>query len=127
MRYAVQTYLNKEITNNEIVETLVDMEKENLNYTAKTVALKYITVRFRSEKELRDYLKKKLVDNDIIDIVIKDLLLDSDSSKFSVVFKGEDLGKFEIPLFGKHMVMNSVAATERVCVWGSCCSLLKSP
>lgn len=32
MRYAVQTYLNKEITNNEIVESLVDMEKENLNY-----------------------------------------------------------------------------------------------
>ena len=48
--------------------------------------------------------------NDDNDIVIKDLLLDSDSSKFSVVFKGEDLGKFEIPLFGKHMVMNSVAA-----------------
>ena len=48
--------------------------------------------------------------NDDNDIVIKDLLLDSDSSKFRVVFKGEDLGKFEIPLFGKHMVMNSVAA-----------------
>ena len=43
--------------------------------------------------------------NDDNDIVIKDLLLDSDSSKFSVIFKGEDLGKFEIPLFGKHMVM----------------------
>ena len=28
------------------------IEQENLNYTAKTVALKYITTRFRSEKEL---------------------------------------------------------------------------
>jgi len=49
------------------------IEKENLNYTAKTVALKYITVRFRSEKELREYLSKKDVDKDIIDLTIKSL------------------------------------------------------
>ena len=53
------------------------IEEENLNYTAKTVALKYITTRFRSEKELKDYLDKKGVNKDIIDIVIKDLKKDN--------------------------------------------------
>jgi len=53
------------------------IEQENLNYTAKTVALKYITTRFRSEKELRDYLKKKMVDKEIIDITIDSLKKDN--------------------------------------------------
>ena len=53
------------------------IEKENLNYTAKTVAIKYITTRFRSEKELRAYLKKKDVDKEIIDIVIDSLKKDN--------------------------------------------------
>ena len=48
--------------------------------------------------------------NDNNDIVIKDSILDSEGSKFRIVFKGEDLGKFQVPLFGKHMVMNSAAA-----------------
>jgi len=49
------------------------IEGENLNYTAKTVVLKYITTRFRSEKEVREHLKKKGVDKDIIDIVVDSL------------------------------------------------------
>jgi regulatory protein len=62
------------LLNKELDDALRDtIEKENLNYTAKTVALKYITIRFRSEKELREYLKKKLVDNNNIDVVISDL------------------------------------------------------
>ena len=48
--------------------------------------------------------------NDDNDIVIKDSILDSEGSKFRIVFKGEDLGEFQVPLFGKHMVMNSAAA-----------------
>ena len=61
--------LSKDI-DDKLRETIL---QENLNYTAKTVALKYITTRFRSEKELREYLKKKMVDKDIIDIVIDSL------------------------------------------------------
>lgn len=48
--------------------------------------------------------------NDNNDIVIKNMVLNSDGSKFNLTFNGEDLGSFEIPLYGKHMVMNSAAA-----------------
>lgn len=48
--------------------------------------------------------------NDNNDIVIKNMVLNPDGSKFNLTFNGEDLGSFEIPLYGKHMVMNSAAA-----------------
>lgn len=48
--------------------------------------------------------------NDNNDIIIKDMDLDSDGSKFRVEFNGEDLGEFFIPLYGKHMVMNACSA-----------------
>ena len=62
----------------EIDDDLRDkIEGENLNYTAKTVALKYITTRFRSEKEVREHLNKKGVDKDIINIVVDSLKKDN--------------------------------------------------
>lgn len=61
--------LHKEIDD----ETRFQIEQENLNYTAKSVALKYITTRFRSEKEIREHLNKKGVNKDIVDVVINDL------------------------------------------------------
>jgi len=61
--------LHKEISD----EDREKIEEENLSYTAKTVALKYITIRYRSVKELREYLSKKGVNKDIIENVIKDL------------------------------------------------------
>jgi regulatory protein len=64
--------LHKEIDD----DTRYKIEEENLNYTAKSVALKYITTRFRSEKELREHLSKKGVNKDIIDIVVNDLKKD---------------------------------------------------
>lgn len=48
--------------------------------------------------------------NDNNDIIIKDMDLEEDGSKFRVVFNGEDLGEFFIPLYGKHMVMNACSA-----------------
>ncbi len=44
------------------------------------------------------------------DIVIKNLKLESDASRFDIDYKGEFYGSFEIPLFGKHMVLNATAA-----------------
>lgn len=61
--------LHKEIDEDEIEK----IEEENLNYTAKTVALKYITIRFRSEKEVREHLSKKGVNKEIIDFIIDSL------------------------------------------------------
>ena len=48
--------------------------------------------------------------NDNNDIIIKDMDLEEDGSKFRVEFNGEDLGEFFIPLYGKHMVMNAASA-----------------
>lgn len=44
------------------------------------------------------------------DIVIKNVELLSDYSKFDLLFKGELVGSFEVPLFGMHMVSNAAAA-----------------
>lgn len=65
--------LHKEIDD----DTREKIEEENLNYTAKSVALKYITTRFRSEKEIREHLSKKGVNKDIIDVVVTDLKKDN--------------------------------------------------
>ena len=48
--------------------------------------------------------------NDNNDIIIKDMELGEEGSKFSVEFNKEDLGEFFIPLYGKHMVMNAASA-----------------
>ena len=48
--------------------------------------------------------------NDNNDIIIKDMELGEDGSKFRVEFNNEDLGEFFIPLYGKHMVMNAASA-----------------
>ena len=44
------------------------------------------------------------------DVVIKNLKLETDASRFDIEIKGEFYGSFEIPLFGKHMVQNATAA-----------------
>lgn len=48
--------------------------------------------------------------NDNNDIIIKDMELGEEGSKFRVEFNKEDLGEFFIPLYGKHMVMNACSA-----------------
>ena len=48
--------------------------------------------------------------NDNNDIVIKNMELNEEYSKFDLYVDGELLDTFEIPLFGKHMVMNAAAA-----------------
>ena len=44
------------------------------------------------------------------DVVIKNLKLTDEGSRFDVYIKEELYGSFEIPLYGKHMVGNAVAA-----------------
>ena len=48
--------------------------------------------------------------NEDNDIVIKNVLLDKDGSSFDIYINEELLGNFEVPLYGKHMVLNSAAA-----------------
>ncbi len=44
------------------------------------------------------------------DVVIQNLKLDENGSRFDLYIKDELYGSFEIPLFGKHMVLNATAA-----------------
>ncbi|MBQ6477393.1 MAG: UDP-N-acetylmuramate--L-alanine ligase [Bacilli bacterium] len=48
--------------------------------------------------------------NDDNDIVIKNMNLATDGGHFDLEIKGEMLGHFDIPLYGKHMVMNAASA-----------------
>ncbi len=44
------------------------------------------------------------------DVVIKNLKLTEDGSRFDIFIKEELYGSFEVPLFGKHMVLDACAA-----------------
>lgn len=73
---------------NMIVNKYIDSEqleliqKDNTNYMIYDLVLKYIKVKLRCEKEIREYLKKKNVEddlvNDIIDKLKNDGYLNSD-------------------------------------------------
>jgi len=61
--------LTKEIKEDQIIEIL----KENQMYLAYDLALKYINYKMRSKKEIKEYLIKKEIDNNLIDEVITKL------------------------------------------------------
>lgn len=68
----------------EASSSLIDkMLDENKVYIGYNLAIKYITTKMRSKKEIREHLKKKEIDNDsineIIDILIKEKYIDDDS------------------------------------------------
>lgn len=53
------------------LEEIDKIESENLLYSSYNVALKYVTIKMRSKKEVQEYLKKKSVDNCFIEKVIE--------------------------------------------------------
>ena len=44
------------------------------------------------------------------DVIIKNLKLEENGSRFDIYFKDDLYGSFEVPLYGKHMVLNTCAA-----------------
>ena len=48
--------------------------------------------------------------NDNNDIIAKNVDLDEDGSKFDCYINNELYGTFEVPLFGKHMILNALSA-----------------
>ena len=48
--------------------------------------------------------------NDNNDIIIKNMILDSDASHFDIEIDGKLFGHFDVPLYGKHMVMDACSA-----------------
>lgn len=61
--------LKKEISNEELDQITIDNNK----YASYDMALSYINIKLRCEKEIREYLKKKNVDSNSIDNVVKKL------------------------------------------------------
>ena len=52
------------------------------------------------------------------DFVASDLLRSTTGSTFSVHFRGEDLGQFQIPSFGRHNIMNATAVVGLLYIAG---------
>ena len=48
--------------------------------------------------------------NDNNDIIAKNVVLDEEGSKFDCYINNELYGTFEVPLFGKHMILNALSA-----------------
>ena len=55
------------------IEDMSQIQKDNNNYAVYDMALKYINIKMRCEKEIRIYLLKKNIDENLIDITIKKL------------------------------------------------------
>lgn len=51
-------------------DTFDEVINENNRYLVYDLALKYIEIKLRCESEIRDYLKKKNIEKDLIDMVI---------------------------------------------------------
>lgn len=47
--------------------------------------------------------------NEDNDVVAKNVVLDDKGSSFDVYYKGKHLGYFDIPLYGKHMILNTLS------------------
>lgn len=63
---------NKVVSDNDLNEIL----KENNNYLVYDIALKYISTKMRCEKEIKEHLIKKNIDEDIINKTINKLKKD---------------------------------------------------
>ena len=50
--------------------------------------------------------------------VASDLLRSTTGSTFTVHFRGEDLGQFQIPSFGRHNIMNATAVVGLLYIAG---------
>lgn len=61
--------INKEIN----IDEMQDIIKDNNNYLVYDLALKYISTKMRCESELREYLKKKNIEDDEINNIIERL------------------------------------------------------
>ncbi len=90
----------------------IDDIRETFNIFANNT--KKLVVANGDNEEVRKLnIKTKFVlygFNDNNNIVIKDMELTSNGSKFSLYENKELLGTFDIPLYGKHNVMNATAA-----------------
>ena len=55
------------------IDNISQIRKDNNNYAVYDMALKYINIKMRCEKEIRNYLEKKGIDDDLINVTISKL------------------------------------------------------
>lgn len=108
-RYSIIT--NVECEHMEIYKDIDDIRETFEKFANQT---KELVIANGDNEEIRKInFKTKVMFygfNEDNDIVIKNLKLKSEYSKFDLYINKELIGTFEIPLYGKHMVMNTAAA-----------------
>ena len=74
-------------------DLLLEIDKENLKASIYDVSLKYISVRMRSIKEMREYLNRKKFDNKDIEDTINKLINNGllDNKKFAISFVNDKI------------------------------------
>lgn len=87
--------VNKHISN----EQLELMQTDNNNYIIYDLALKYINIKLRCEREIKEYLKKKNIEDNLIDNVI-DKLKNDGYLNSKVYIKSYIYDKFNINNIG---------------------------
>lgn len=107
--YTVITNIEREHL--ECYKDIDDIRNTFENFANKT---KNLIVVCGDSEELRkiNYINKPIYYgfNNDNDVVIKNLQLGEDGSRFDLYFNNELYGSFMIPLYGKHMVMDATAA-----------------
>ena len=85
-------------------DLIYKLDDENSRYDLYNKAVKYISVRVRSEKEITDYLKKMTDDNDLIKEIIDKLYQNKllDDEQFTKAFIND---KFKFSSMGPYMIV----------------------
>lgn len=111
---AYQPYIsvvtNIELEHTECYKDIEDIKNTFKKFLDKTTDIKVVCGDNENIKDLK-------LDNAIYygfnidnDVVIKNLVLNESGSSFDIYMNNEFYANFNIPLFGKHMVLNSCAA-----------------
>ena len=104
------------ITNIELEHTEIYKDIEDIRNTFETFAnkTKNVVVACGDNENVRMLkLNPKTIYygfNEDNDVYAKNVVLSSDGSEFDLIVNNESCGHFHLPLFGKHMVLNALAA-----------------
>ena len=90
------------------IDDIDELTKENNFYLLYDIALKYISIKMRCESEMRTYLKKKQIDNDIIDKVVDKLKKDNLINEKNYV-KSFIADKINLNKYGQNKIRNELS------------------
>ena len=104
------------ITNIELEHTEIYRDIEDIRETFQTFAnrTKNTIVACGDNENIRMLkLNPKTIYygfNDNNDVYVENVTLTNEGSEFDLIFNKENVGHFKLPLFGKHMILNAMAA-----------------